>query len=106
MYNSYHYTVHIIPILDWSAFLRDRWQQQVKNCPEKLHSEDTDTRAVHIVVVRPSGHSCGRGYNPRLMSSIWCAPQVPSCQTYIYTLLKAAPHPPPLLPAHSPPQLR
>ena len=26
-----------------------RWQQLVKNCPEKLHSEDTDTRAVHIV---------------------------------------------------------
>ena len=21
----------------------------VKNCPEKLHSEDTDTRAVHLV---------------------------------------------------------
>ena len=26
-----------------------RWQQLVKNCPEKLHSEDMDTRAVHIV---------------------------------------------------------
>ena len=26
-----------------------RWQQLVKNCPGKLHSEDTDTRAVHIV---------------------------------------------------------
>ena len=26
-----------------------RWQQLGKNCPEKLHSEDTDTRAVHIV---------------------------------------------------------
>ena len=26
-----------------------RWQEQVKNCPEKLHSEDMDTRAVHIV---------------------------------------------------------
>ena len=24
-------------------------QQLVKNCPEKLHSEDTDTRAVHLV---------------------------------------------------------
>ena len=26
-----------------------RWQQLVKNCPEKLHSEDMDTRAVHLV---------------------------------------------------------
>ena len=26
-----------------------RWQQLVKNCPEKPHSEYTDTRAVHIV---------------------------------------------------------
>ena len=41
--------------------------------------------------MRPSRHSRGRGYNPRLMSSIWCAPQAPSCQTHIYTLLKAAP---------------
>ena len=23
--------------------------KEVKNCPEKLHSEDTDTRAVHLV---------------------------------------------------------
>ena len=26
-----------------------RWQQLVKNCPEKLYSKDMDTRAVHIV---------------------------------------------------------
>ena len=26
-----------------------RWQQLLKNCPEKLHSEDTDTGAVHLV---------------------------------------------------------
>ena len=26
-----------------------RWQQLVKNCPEKLHSKDMDTRAVHLV---------------------------------------------------------
>ena len=26
-----------------------RWQQLLKNFPEKLHSEDTDTRAVHLV---------------------------------------------------------
>ena len=24
-----------------------RWQQLAKNCSEKLHSEDTDTRAVY-----------------------------------------------------------
>ena len=29
--------------------LGGRWQQQVKNCPEKLHSEDMETRAVDIV---------------------------------------------------------
>ena len=29
------------------------------------------------------------GTNPRLMSSIWCAPQAPSCPTHIYTVLKA-----------------
>ena len=29
--------------------LGGRWQQLFKNCPEKLHSEDTDTRAVHLV---------------------------------------------------------
>ena len=26
-----------------------RWQQLLKNSPEKFHSEDTDTRAVHLV---------------------------------------------------------
>ena len=26
-----------------------RWQQLLKNCPKKLHSEDMDTRAVHLV---------------------------------------------------------
>ena len=36
--------------------------------------------------MRPIGHSCGREYNPRLILSIWCAPQVPSCQTYIYSV--------------------
>ena len=40
--------------------------------------------------MRDNGHSRGRGYNPRLMSSIWCAPQVPLYQTHIYTVLKAA----------------
>ena len=41
------------------------------------------------LVMRHNGHSHGRGYNPRLISSIWCAPQVPSCQTHIYTVLKS-----------------
>ena len=40
-------------------------------------------------VMRPNRHSRGQGYNPRLISSIWCAPQAPSCQTHIYTVLKA-----------------
>ena len=40
--------------------------------------------------MRHSGHSRGRGYNPRLMSSILYAPQAPLCQTHIYTVLKAA----------------
>ena len=26
-----------------------KWQQIVKNCPEKHHSKDTDTRAIHLV---------------------------------------------------------
>ena len=38
--------------------------------------------------MRHNGHSRGRGYDPRLMSSIWCAPQAPSCPTHIYTVLK------------------
>ena len=64
----------------------------VENSPEKLHSEDTDTKAVHLVSgeAHASRHSLGRGYNPRLMPSIRCTPQAPSCQTHIYTLLKAA----------------
>ena len=40
--------------------------------------------------MRLNGHSCGRGYNARWIPSIWCAPQAPSCQTHIYTVLKAA----------------
>ena len=43
-----------------------RWQQLVKNCPEKLHSEDTDTRAVHLV-------SCEAQYKkpwPRVQSQV------------------------------------
>ena len=40
--------------------------------------------------MRHNGRSLGRGYDPRLMSSFWCAPQAPSCQTHIYTVLKAA----------------
>ena len=42
------------------------WQQQVKNCPEKLHSEDMDTRAVHIV-----GHEAqGTQPWPRVQSRV------------------------------------
>ena len=63
-----------------------RWQQLLKNCPEKLHSEDTDTKAVHLVSREARRHSHGQGYNPRLMSSIWCTPQAPLCLTHIYTL--------------------
>ena len=40
----------------------------------------------------PSGSATdnrGRGYNPRLMPSIWYTPKVPSCQSHIYIVLKA-----------------
>ena len=57
-------------------------------CPEKLHSEDMDTKAGPWLVVRPSGHNYGQGYNPRSMSSIWCALQASLCQSHIYTVLK------------------
>ena len=43
-----------------------------------------------VFCYRPSGHSRGPGYNLKFMSSIWYAQQAPSCQTHIYTLLKAA----------------
>ena len=36
-----------------------------------------------------TGGMCQR-YNPRSMPSIWCTPQAPSCQSNIYTVLKAA----------------
>ena len=42
-------------------------------------------------VVKPNGHHRGQGYNFRSMPFIWCAPQVPLCQFYIYTVLKSCP---------------
>ena len=64
---------------------RGRWQQEVKNCPEKLHSEDTDTRAVHIV----SHEAQWTQLWPRVKSQVDVIHLVRSKGT-IVTLLKAA----------------
>ena len=42
------------------------------------------------IIMRHNGHHHDQGYNPRLMPSIWCAPQALSCQSYIYKVLEVA----------------
>ena len=60
----------------------------VKACESVQSSFTAKTRSPEqSIVMRPNGHSHGRGYNSRLMSFICCAPQAPSCQP-TFTVLK------------------